>query len=170
MLLPPVWHSCDCPLSPIPTRTLWMEGGVLGVLPTPRASRTTRQRRCPCIFYFPVLCVAFFVLGTPPLPPGPVSPSTYTSGCFVIDSVCRQAQSKWGHKDVFTPRFAQRMAETVETLRNVRKRNKPPCWNLIFLVKACTYVYATDELCVRAAALGRTAFWQRRAYTVVECS
>lgn len=38
----------------------------------------------------------------------------------MIDSVCRQAQSKWGHKDVFTPRFEKRMLETVEMLRHVR--------------------------------------------------
>ncbi|CAM9244882.1 unnamed protein product [Pylaiella littoralis] len=52
-------------------------------------------------------------------------------GCFVIDSVCRQAQSKWGHKDVFTPRFAQRMAETTETLRHVPDRDKPPVFRVI---------------------------------------
>ena len=50
-----------------------------------------------------------------------------SAGCFVIDSVCRQAQSKWGHKDVFTPRFAQRMAtETVEMLRRVGANRRFP--------------------------------------------
>ncbi|CAM9188628.1 unnamed protein product, partial [Ascophyllum nodosum] len=59
-------------------------------------------------------------------------PQHRIGGCFVIDSVCRQAQSKWGHKDVFTPRFAQRMAtETVEMLRRVPDDDKPPVFRVI---------------------------------------
>ncbi|CAM9104661.1 unnamed protein product, partial [Ectocarpus sp. 6 AP-2014] len=58
-------------------------------------------------------------------------PQHRIGGCFVIDSVCRQAQSKWGHKDVFTPRFAQRMSETVENLRNVPDGDKPPVFRVI---------------------------------------
>ncbi|CAM9564859.1 unnamed protein product, partial [Laminaria digitata] len=86
------------------------------------------------------------------------------AGCFVIDSVCRQAQSKWGHKDVFTPRFALRMTtETVETLRHVPDKDKPSVYRVIRewhekgMFRGLESFAATGAAGATAAALGSTS-------------
>ncbi len=43
-----------------------------------------------------------------------VKPEYRLSCVYIIDSICRNARSKLGDKDNFTPRFSKNIAETME--------------------------------------------------------
>jgi arginine/serine-rich splicing factor 15 len=49
-------------------------------------------------------------------------------GFYMIDSIVRQAQKKFKHKDVFGPRFAINLRQTLENALSCPSKEKV-CWN-----------------------------------------